>query len=205
VATWGGVEPPTFRFSGVWITVRRIPLTSVTCIAALTKDETTRARLARGYPFCAWRHGLPNRIRHRTYGTMRLAPTRSTNASLLLSVPSSWPPCSSRRRCQRWRLRHRSATPSGAVDSGDAKWTISGRGNGELAADIRCLPSAGRGKAEIGIPSRRRAGLTALWCRRDGIAALPGNLCIFALRLGSSRSETPHRHVFDRNSVASFA
>ena len=71
-------------------------------------------------PFCAWRHGLPNRIRHRTYGTMRLAPTRSTNASLLLSVPSSWPPCSSRRRCQRWRLRHRSATPSGAVDSGDA-------------------------------------------------------------------------------------
>jgi hypothetical protein len=48
------------------------------------------------------------------------------DASLLLSVPSSWPPA-----------RHGGgvnggacaiAAPSGAVDSGDATWTISGRG-----------------------------------------------------------------------------
>jgi hypothetical protein len=62
----------------------------------------------------------------------RLAPQHGTghktDASLLLSVSSSWPPCSSRRRCHRWRLHHRSATPSGAVDSGDAAWRISGRG-----------------------------------------------------------------------------
>ncbi len=62
------------------------------------------------------------------------------NTSLLLSVPSSWPPCSSRRWCQRWRLRHRSATPSGAVDSGDATWTISGRRGGDLEPKILGLP-----------------------------------------------------------------
>jgi hypothetical protein len=28
-------------------------------------------------------------------------------------------------------LRHRSATPLGAVDSGDVTWTISGRGNSD--------------------------------------------------------------------------
>ena len=45
----GGVEPPTFRFSGLGTTVHQVPLTSVTCIAALTRtppnpDERTRMR-----------------------------------------------------------------------------------------------------------------------------------------------------------------
>jgi hypothetical protein len=31
---------------------------------------------------------------------------------------------------QRWRLRHRGAMPSGAMDSGDAAWMIVGRGSG---------------------------------------------------------------------------
>jgi hypothetical protein len=31
------------------------------------------------------------------------------DVSLSSAVPSSWPPCSSCRRCQWWRLRHRSA------------------------------------------------------------------------------------------------
>jgi hypothetical protein len=44
------------------------------------------------------------------------------------AVPSSWPPCSLRW----WRLRHRGATPSGAIDSAIATWTISGRGSGKL-------------------------------------------------------------------------
>jgi hypothetical protein len=65
---------------------------------------------------------------------MRLLPARTgpeADASLLLSVPSSWPPRSSRRRCQWWRMRHRSATPSGAVNSGDVTRTIFGRGSGD--------------------------------------------------------------------------
>jgi hypothetical protein len=58
MAAKGGVEPPTFRFSEVRITVRRITLTSVTCIGGIdpntdecgrtqtdeTKDETTMYR-----------------------------------------------------------------------------------------------------------------------------------------------------------------
>jgi hypothetical protein len=49
VVARSGVEPPTFRFSGLGITVRRTPLTSVTCIAALTRtlvnaDEYMRMR-----------------------------------------------------------------------------------------------------------------------------------------------------------------
>ena len=51
-----------------------------------------------------------------------------TGSSLFLSVPSSWPPCSSCWWCQWWRLRHRSATPSGAIDTTNTTWTISGRG-----------------------------------------------------------------------------
>src|SRR5947209_19676002 len=65
---------------------------------------------------------------------MRLLPVKNgtpTDVSWSSAVPSSWPPCSLRRRCQWWRLRHRGATPSGAVDSGDAAWTISGRGSGD--------------------------------------------------------------------------
>jgi hypothetical protein len=51
--------------------------------------------------------------------------------SLVLSASWSWAGCSSRRRCQRWRVRHRGAMPSGAVDSGDGAWMISGPGSGD--------------------------------------------------------------------------
>ena len=46
-------------------------------------------------------------------------------------VPSSWPPCSSRWWCQWWRLRYRGATPSGAIDFGEATWMIFGRGSSD--------------------------------------------------------------------------
>ncbi len=176
--------------------VRRIPLTSVTCIAALNRtwlnaDERRRMRPKMRPPgpvgswtrsFRPWRRSRrPASDTIRTYGTrfmngssvtdcvyrltccfvsvvdgrtrshfalvsrsarmiemepgctMRLVPgtERGTNGrvSWSFAIPSSWPPCSSRRWCQWWRLRHRGATPSGAVDSGDAAWTISGRGS----------------------------------------------------------------------------
>jgi len=51
------------------------------------------------------------------YGT-RPAPVRSL----------SWPLCSSRWWGQWWRLRHRSATPLGAIDAAGATWTILGEG-----------------------------------------------------------------------------
>src|SRR5689334_20945417 len=47
---------------------------------------------------------------------------------LLLPAPSSWPPCSSRRRGQVWRLRDRGATPKAPLRPGAATWTITGRG-----------------------------------------------------------------------------
>ena len=40
----------------------------------------------------------------------------------------SWPLCSSRWWCQWWRLRHRGATPLGAIDAADAAWTMFGEG-----------------------------------------------------------------------------
>jgi hypothetical protein len=52
-------------------------------------------------------------------------------ARLLVAGPSSWPPCSSSWWCQWWRLRHRGATPSGAIDPGDAAWMILGRRSGD--------------------------------------------------------------------------
>ena len=65
MATRGGVEPPTFRFSGVWITVRRIPLTSVTCIAALNRtrlnaDERRRTRPKMRPPGLGWLADIPS-------------------------------------------------------------------------------------------------------------------------------------------------
>jgi hypothetical protein len=87
------------------------------------------------------------------------------DASLLLSVPSSWPPCSSRRRCQWWRLRHRSATPLGAVDSGDATWTISGRGSGDPEPkDSRTAVVVGRGQSRLaGVSRRKRWLFVVVW------------------------------------------
>jgi hypothetical protein len=44
------IEPPTFRFSEVWITVRRIPLTSTTCIAALIRTPMNAGERRRMRP-----------------------------------------------------------------------------------------------------------------------------------------------------------
>jgi hypothetical protein len=91
--TRGIVEPPTFRFSGVGITVRRIPLTSAICANTLIRTPMNRGERR-------WM-----RPKTRPPGTSCLEQTLRSwgvryRARLPVAGPSSWPTCSSRRWCQ---------------------------------------------------------------------------------------------------------
>jgi hypothetical protein len=72
VVVRGGVGPPTFRFSGLGITVRPIPLTFVTCIAEINRtrlnaDERRRMRPRMRPPGLSW--PLPGTRNTRPPGT----------------------------------------------------------------------------------------------------------------------------------------
>jgi hypothetical protein len=75
----------------------------------------------------------------------RLAPSTERNIKGHVSAPPSWPPCSSRWRCQRWRLaiaaRHRQAPLTPATQRG------------------RC-PAEGTGAQKPTVPGSR---VVALW------------------------------------------
>lgn len=100
------VEPPTFRFSAIGMTVHRIPATPTTCIIALNLNTDERRRTSADEP------------KDETTTTER-------RWSLILAdllVASVVPMVA---------LAPSRRDPSGAIDSGDAAWMIVGRRSGD--------------------------------------------------------------------------
>jgi hypothetical protein len=110
---WAGTRRTDLPISGIRIIVHRMPLTSAICAnksirTLMNADERRwmRPKIRPPGPGCLAQTFARG-------GEIRVTEWSRNGRGLLVAGPSSWPPCSSRRWCQWWRLRHRRATPSG--------------------------------------------------------------------------------------------